>query len=169
MINLKILVGIPGSGKSTYAKKELQKKDKVIAYISRDIIRFGFLDSRGESNYFRYEDEVFQNFIYQINKNLTLGVDEIIVDATHINTGSRMKLLKNLHLNKNINIIFEVFNTPLEVCLERNNLRKGRERIPDSALKNMQKRFSPPNQFEIEKIKTMFEINNIKINFHKED
>ena len=54
---LYVLVGCPGSGKSTWAKKHLADT----YYVSRDEIRFGLL--KAGDDYFSHEDEVYEKFI----------------------------------------------------------------------------------------------------------
>ena len=86
MSTLYMMVGCPGSGKSTFAKTLKGK------YISRDEIRFKLLQD--EDDYFAKEGEVFQKFIYEIEEGLSKYGD-VIVDATHLNKGSRHKLSKS--------------------------------------------------------------------------
>ena len=61
---IKMLCGVAGSGKSTYAKEKLKYGE----IISRDEIRFSFPISK--ETYFSYEKEVFNLFINKINKAL---------------------------------------------------------------------------------------------------
>jgi predicted kinase len=56
-----MMCGVPGSGKSTWVRKNFPD----ITPVSRDAIRFEILDERG-GDYFAYEDEVFEKFIHQI-------------------------------------------------------------------------------------------------------
>ena len=52
-----------------------------------------------------------------------------------MNTVSRMKTLRHLKLNENVRVIPVYFDTPLNLCLERNALRSGRARVPDEVIK----------------------------------
>ena len=88
MSTLYMMVGIPGSGKSTFAKTLKGK------YVSRDEVRFKLLQD--EDDYFAKEKEVFQKFIYEIEEGLSKGND-VIVDATHLNKGSRYKLFSSIN------------------------------------------------------------------------
>lgn len=129
-----LLCGIPGSGKSYFAKNVL-KKDHFWTYISRDDIRFAMVDENEE--YFSKENKVYDTFIHQINFALGTNIQDIIVDATHINTASRMKLLKRLRMFEDTKVIAVWMDTPLEVCLERNEKREGRQRVPKSVIRRM--------------------------------
>ena len=139
--NLIIMVGIPGSGKSTFAKKNYPDA----LYVSRDEIRFSFISKNDE--YFSKEDEVFKTFINKLNEGLKKSQD-VIADATHISYGSRSKLLNNLiNLDKEKTKVIAVFlRTPLDVCIERNEKRKGtRSYVPISAIKSMYKYLTKPS------------------------
>ena len=150
---IKILCGVSGCGKSTWAEQEAQRLSwdgwhPVI--VSRDDVRFRFLDDNNSNDYFAFEDDVFKEFVREINECAENNFDYIIVDATHISHGSRMKLLRRLRLDARTDVTFEVFNYPLEVCLYRNSWRKGRERVPASVIKSMKAGFTVP---DIEKTK----------------
>lgn len=150
---LRILCGAPGSGKSTWAKEEARRLDAdcwSTAVISRDKIRFRLLDENPTDDYFAYENQVFKEFVDEINECLCLGIDYIFADATHISYNSRAKLLRQLKIDPDTVIRFDVFDLPLEVVLYRNSLRKGRECVPVKAVKNMVAAFKAPTFSEAE-------------------
>lgn len=125
-------MGIPGSGKSTFAKKIAN--DKVI--VSRDEIRFSLL-KEGE-DYFKHETQVFKTFIKQINEAIAdkEGAENIIIDATHLTSTARMKVLNRLDLTK-CYLYAICFDASLETCLERNSKREGRAKVPEDTIRNM--------------------------------
>lgn len=134
-----LCVGIPGSGKSTWLKKHCENNANAII-VSRDEIRFNML---GENeNYFAHEKAVFAEFIKAINLGLEKGYD-VFVDATHINWPSRHKLLNRLNTST-IRVGCLVFRTPLDMCLARNNLRSGREKVPEDVIRNMYRSMTHP-------------------------
>lgn len=137
--NLWILVGLPGSGKSYWAKN-YKKEDT--AYVSRDEIRFSFLKNGEE--YFKHERMVYSKFLSEIQSHLDNGED-VIADATHLNWASRDKLLRHLNL-EDVKVNCIVFKTPLNLCLERNAQREGRARVPDDVIKNMNNSFTHPSR-----------------------
>lgn len=88
---LTILVGISGSGKSTWAHKEWEKDPKNVVLVSRDSIRqllFGYTDE-GIKEYYRHdnlhylEKQVTRYEDTLIHEALASGKD-VIVDATHL-------------------------------------------------------------------------------------
>lgn len=138
MPKLYILCGIPGSGKSTWAKGFLM--DAV--YISRDEIRFSMLNDGEE--YFSHETEVYKEFIYEITQTLMHGYD-VIADATHINSDSRHKLTKAIDKHfTDYEIVYVVFETDVRTCLVRNAMRHDRAQVPPVAIHTMHNRFEVP-------------------------
>lgn len=137
---LYVMCGCPGSGKSTYAKNMFPNA----RYISRDEIRFGLVEEN--EDYFSKENEVFKKFIEEINFGLNKNED-VVADATHLNTKSRIKLFSNLNIDKEkteVHVI--VMRTPLIECLRRNEKRKGtRSYVPVDVIKMMYNNFRKPN------------------------
>lgn len=142
MASLVLMMGVPGSGKTTYAKKMMGDYD---IYVSRDEIRFGLV--REDEPYFSKEDEVLQTFIRTINDALPIAQRYVIADATHLNMGSRAKILKNLH-NKPDSVYVVYVAVSLQTALERNAQREGRALVPESSIKNMYKSISLPRKEE---------------------
>lgn len=137
------MCGIAASGKSTWATKHMLNMIYPTAYVSRDQIRFSLVKENEE--YFSKEGEVFKNFIDAIKEYLTLFKTDVIADATHLSPSSRAKLLNNLGDSlKDVEIIAVVMDTPLDIALERNAMREGRARVPESALCNMANSFKIP-------------------------
>lgn len=155
--NLYLLCGVPGSGKSTFAKNFLETHDPYTTqWTSRDLIRFGMINLT--DNYFEHEDEVWDLFIKSIKADIKSPITEnIIVDATHLNERARNKVLDKLDLG-NVDVIPVNFIVPLEVCLERNLQREGLAVVPESAIKNMYKSFRPATADEKHEYKEIWVI-----------
>ena len=137
---LYIMSGCPGSGKTTMAKKRFPWAK----YVSRDEIRFSMVPEGDE--YFSREDEVFEKFVEEINEGLRRSVD-VVADATHLNTASRLKLLYSLDLDRDKTLVELIcVQPPLKVCLEQNEKRKGtRSYVPREIVKRMYYTFSMPS------------------------
>ena len=139
MASLVLMMGVPGSGKTTYAKKMMKDCD---IYVSRDEIRFGLV--KEDEQYFSKEDEVLQTFIKTIDDSLLIAQRYVIADATHLNEKSRDKVLNRLNL-ENVTLCAVNFIVPLEECIRRNDLREGRAKVPRSVIRRMYFSFIPVN------------------------
>lgn len=141
-----LMCGVPGSGKSWFAKNKLMK-DYGWDYISRDEVRFSII--KDDEEYFSHETEVFNEFINKIAIALDWGHDNVIADATHLNWGSRRKLLQALEKNcvmEDVDVIPVVIEAKLEDILERNALRDGRARVPEETIRRMRASMSDPEK-----------------------
>ena len=143
MKKMYVMVGVPGSGKSTFIKNHIEGIKTSYAVISRDEIRFNLVPE--DKPYFSEESAVFTRFVLGIKKSLREN-DITIVDATHINEGSRGKLFRALgSFLKDVQVSAVVLKVPIELAIERNNLREGRALVPKTAIKNMYSQFSMPS------------------------
>src|SRR5580692_5344789 len=75
-----VLVGLPGSGKSTY----LSRKDAV--GLSSDAIRKWLVDDETDQT---IHDRVFQTLRYLLRQRLSLGRDVTYIDATNLTAEER--------------------------------------------------------------------------------
>ena len=136
---LYVMIGISGSGKSTYANTI---ENAVV--ISRDKIRFDFLQD-GE-DYFSHEKETFREYIKELRDALKdPSIQNIVADATHMTRSSRNKLFRHLKdLLEEVEVIGIVMNTSLDMCIARNDKRTGRQYVPVSTIVDMFKHFEMP-------------------------
>ena len=82
-------------------------------------------------DYFSKECEVFDKFISNICEALKSPLaEDIYIDATHLSDKARKKVLNRLPKDNIDEVIYVVFKVPLEICIERNNKRSGREKVP---------------------------------------
>ena len=164
---LKVMVGIPASGKSTWIQKEtaiLESEGKTVCVVSRDEVRKSLL--RDSEDYFSHEKKVFNEYVRQLNEAMEIGFDVVIADATHINAQSRKKLLRKLFPDPSTHLVFEVMMIDPKVAIERNSKREGFARVPDDAIYQMTSNFSEPSYMELPF--DLYGFNTARINFHEE-
>lgn len=135
---LYVMVGIPGAGKSTYAKA---MKDENVVYVSRDEVRLSLIGENDE--YFSKEKAVFREFVKRIQTALDEGKN-VIADASHVSKASRAKLANNLNLEGVEYVVLNMLTTPIEVCLKRNAQRTGRACVPEDSIRSMKRWSSIP-------------------------
>ena len=150
MATLYVMVGIPGSGKSTWAKANLHDAD----YISRDVVRMSIV--KDNEDLFSHEDEVYDRFIGILANGLGSGRN-MVADATHLSHGARHKLVRALSkaglTADKYDITFVVMDTPLAECIRRDATREGRAHVTEPVIKNMNKSLTTPYIGEFENVK----------------
>lgn len=143
-----LLCGAPGSGKSTWIKRCIEGEGGL--WCSRDNVRYSLL--KDEDDYFAKEDEVFATWINNIQQALNNNIENIYIDATHLNNASRNKTLSHLVIPDTYNLIAVCFKPPLSTCLERNAKREGRERVPDHVVRSMYNRYTEPSSADFKEV-----------------
>lgn len=142
---LYVLVGVPGSGKTYYAKNVLMKQGKEINYVSRDEVRFEYIGEKDQ--YFSKEKQVFREFVKRIQSSLDSG-KSTIADATHLNKSSRAKLLNSLQLNNDIEVVAVYVKASKNLCIEVNKNRTGRQQVPIDVIESMFRNSTTPKLSE---------------------
>lgn len=143
MATVRVLVGLPGSGKSTYAN-ELRKIGWMIN--SSDAIRE---ELYGTAEVQSHNDEIF-NAMYRRTVNGIVADLDVVYDATNVSSKRRAALLKHFKSNRAIpkDTRYEVvvIATPYTECLKRNLARE--RHVPAKVILSMMKRFEMPAEWE---------------------
>lgn len=132
MQNIYVMVGLPGSGKSTKAEQISLRYHASI--ISSDAIREQLF---GDENNQEHNQEVFSRY-YEIFQSFLKDGHNIVLDATNINIKARKHIFLNIedYLRKNfsvnerkeerekIHVVAYVMSTPVEECMRRDSKRE---------------------------------------------
>lgn len=141
MSTLYILIGAAGAGKSTFSSNFTNEHTILV---SRDNIRFRYLDKNPEAHYFDFEKESFKDFVNEIVIALKNNYD-VIADATHLNIASRKKLTNAIdNYYTDYKIIYIVFLASAEQCIKHNANRAGRCFVPENIIRNMRESLTIP-------------------------
>lgn len=134
-----VLCGLPGSGKSTYAKHITESGH--FECVSTDQIRKRFY---GNENIQGNGKEVFDTAFLHLQ---TYGLANIncIFDATNITSRARRKVVQKCRQYYDL-IICKYIDTPLDVCLHRNSQRE--RVVPKEVILRMYKNFTMPSREE---------------------
>ena len=139
MATLNIMIGIPGSGKSNYAKKCLINDNT--EYLSSDGIRIEL---------YGFEDQTHNDVVFETMKKRTLNAlrdgKDVIYDATNLSKKRRSGIISEARkLSAQINAY--LCCTPINIILERNITRVERQ-LPWDKLVQMIQSIEPPMYYE---------------------
>lgn len=145
-----MLVGLPGSGKSTFADNISKNIDVVIH--STDAIRKELF---GDENDQQNPQLVFETAYNRIRRDLQEGYN-VIFDATNLRQKNRRMFLQYISDIPHRNICV-LMNTPFKECMRRNDMRE--RRVPRKVLFRMKKAMEFPTIQEgfevIKRVKTL--------------
>lgn len=136
-----MLVGLPGSGKSTWAKQWID----TMVICSSDRIREELFESAGDEVNNKQNNELVFNTLHQRVKDNLISGNDVIYDATNINRKRRMQFLqeiKNIKCRKSCIVIA----TPIYKC--RDNNQKRERKVPDEVIGKMYFQWETPYYFE---------------------
>ena len=133
-----ITVGIPASGKSTWANIFSSQYNNWYV-IERDKLRVKYHTQSGDLNNYKYsknkEKQVTEEQIKLIKNCYSSGFNVIISD-TNLNPKARNSL-ENLGEELGYDVSYKVFDTPLHLCIKRN--LKRNYTVPESVMIRMEK------------------------------
>jgi len=131
-----VLIGIPGSGKSTWAKTQNCQ------VLSSD--EFRRLLSGDETNQ-NIHHQVFAAMRHMLRARMEIGQPATILDATNLRWSDRRPWLQVAKkFDARAEAVF--FNVPLALALERNRLRE--RQVPEDVIRQMHKLMQVPTMAE---------------------
>ena len=126
--------GLPGCGKSTWAKEQLKKEPGRFKRINNDDIRF----MTDDGYTFGSDTTTFLNSATAQLAHLALSQGfDVILDNTYLNKKVVGKVHQFAASYGDVKVVEKVFPVSIEECVRRNNLREGRARIPEKAIHDM--------------------------------
>jgi predicted kinase len=128
-MELVILIGLQGAGKSTFYQERFAGTH---VHISKDN--------------FRHDRRPARRQTMLVDEALSAG-RSVVVDNTNPTVADRAPLIAQAHAH-GATAIGYYLAAPLALCLERNRRRAGKQRVPDVALYATSKRLEPPSYAE---------------------
>jgi predicted kinase len=127
-----LAIGLPGSGKSSWFKRNN------ISPLSSDLVRSLLFDDPDEQ---RFQDLVFSNLRSMLRARLIARRPMNYVDATNLTPHDRHSWIK-LAKDSEYEVQALYFDVPLDVCLERNQRRQ--RVVQEDVMRKMAGKLKPP-------------------------
>ncbi|MBC7999637.1 MAG: AAA family ATPase [Leptolyngbya sp.] len=119
-----LLIGVPGSGKTTLAGKIAEKGFTIMNADSIRLELYGDAKEQGDPK------EVFALFFERMEKMMETGTD-LIIDNTNLNHKHRIPILERAKKYDYQDVQLWLLDVPLDVCVQRNSKR---ERVVDKEI-----------------------------------
>lgn len=149
MPTLYVLIGLPGSGKSTWSRDNAARLDAVVVgsdEVRRDFHACGQNPLNG--------DQVFAEVERRAREQLQAD-RSVVLDATHYLRRYRRYAI-DLARQLQVWCVALWFDAPLAEVLRRNEWRTGdqfgEQRVPDHIIREMAAHFEPPGRDEFDRV-----------------
>lgn len=141
MAQFKMLIGLPGSGKTTFARSLLQNDEGWVHLASDGITQRNHLPGQSIDN-----QNTFEEMYRETACHLESG-NNVIYDATNLASKRRKSVLNRIgKFQPETEAI--VFLTPYKVLKSRNSRRQDAERVPDPIMERYIRAFQFPRKDE---------------------
>lgn len=132
MIKVEMLVGIPGCGKSTYAKQVIAKDPSNWVRVNNDDLRAMFNGSVWSADYEKIVTDA-RNYLIRdaLKRGKNVMIDNLNLNRRHFD--DVCKIAKSV--NTDVQVFEKAFYIEMEEAMERNAKREGAARVPDEVIK----------------------------------
>lgn len=136
--------GLPGSGKSTQTFRDVTSDYENTVRVNRDDIRAMlhksvWLGKQTETNVVRARDDLIRGAMKR-------RIPTVIADDTNLDSGVVKQLAKIAEFF-GYEVVVRDFDTPLNVCIERDAQREGTAKVGEDVIRDMYKRFFKGGKF----------------------
>lgn len=141
---LYILRGLPGSGKSWYARNWVAGDPDRRVRVGRDDLRMMLRGGGGHGERIT-EKRIDAARDAVITAMLSMGAD-VVVDSTNLNPKTIEDLVAVAHRCRAAYQVVDFTTVPLETCLARNAERSDVDRVPEEWIRGMHARYIGESQ-----------------------
>lgn len=132
MQKINILVGIPGSGKSSYCRELMKKEPGIWKRINNDSLRESF----DFSVYSKENEKIIGDTRNYLIKTFLKKGFNILIDNLNINSRNFTQVCEIAKsVNRNVQVFEKHFYVDLEEAIERDSKREGKAKVGEEVIK----------------------------------
>lgn len=138
--------GLPGCGKSTWAREQLAAEPDRWCRLNKDELRLMLYGERGYGDPKTWR--AFEAFVHEVQSHMLRAAlrrgKDVIVDNTHLPGDSMKQIHEVAEEVGDVQVIERVFSVSLDECLRRVAVRASgdaRTHVPEHVVREMHKRF----------------------------
>lgn len=132
MLTVTILRGIPGAGKSFWAKEEVRKSPETTVRLNLDDIRSSLFNSHFSKNNEKLAQKILELSLIESLK----AEKDCILDNTNLNKEKFERICKVVkNLNIDCTVIEKTFYIPLAEAISRDSQREGTAKVGEKVIK----------------------------------
>lgn len=136
-----LMKGLPGSGKSTVAKKIIAENPETYKRINRDDLRTMFDNGTTTNSNEKFVKKVRDVLIVKaLEEGKSLVIDDTNLSETNLRRITQLVNEYNKKFGENVIVEVQELDTSIEVCIARDALRE--KPVGEKVIRNMRKTFS---------------------------
>ena len=137
-----ITVGLPGSGKTTWALDYISK-NPATARVNSDTLRAEYMDREKIDKWSPAVEEVIRCQKELLIRTAAFNKKDLVIDDTHFNPKTRKQIVEFCESIGYETELVDFQHVSVEECVQRDAQRTGRARVGEKVIRDMYRKFSP--------------------------
>jgi len=138
----KILVGLPGSGKTSWAREYVAQNPNTVI-VNNDTIRHEFMDREKIDKWSHVVEDYVRSQRELMIRTARHRGQNVIADNTHMNQKTRKQIVNFCESIGYTVEIVDFQHVSVEECVRRDAQRTGRAHVGEKVIRDMHRKFSP--------------------------
>lgn len=142
--HLMVVRGLPGSGKSTFAKKWVSQDPEKRIRVSRDDLRFQFYGAYHGLT--PWQEAFITRMEHSLVKTALVSRQSVVVDNQNLKASYVLAYLK-IAYDVGVPVVHKDFNVDIDTVLEQNKQREQNRIVPEDAILKIKRKYFQGGKF----------------------